>query len=582
LLGSTGSIGRSSTLKVAGRTARRIEVVGLALAGSNVALANRPARPESRRLAIHDPAAPRSCGALPALAVRVHGPDGLIELAALAEADMVLVAIVGTAGLHPALAAIEAGKDIAVASKEILVMAGEVITGRGAASGVRVLPVDSEHNAIFQCLHGHRGGDGGPAADSHRFRRPVPQAGPPSDRRVTPAQALKHPTWDMGPKITIDSATLFNKGLEMIEARWLFDIDMERIDVVVHPQSIVHSMVEFRRRLGARPAEPHGHVFSDPIRAHLAAAGCRQAAAAGFSGPRPARVRGAARRGFPALGLAREAPGSPAAPCPRCSTPPTRWRSMRFAPAGSRSRGSGPVRGHPRVHCGRLPTGCGGAIRGALGLTIRVMRGCGPGWPTRILRSEAMHPAQNAPPRGSAAACGRRLPAVARQRPMAVGDGRGRPPPLGCRPLSGRCGGVFGFVIRALRQAGSGPTGGRGGPAVARNRGEVAAARGYLLASGCGCDRLAVGGEMMKSKPNLTRFTYETTAFQGWRLSISRGGHSFTRYFSDRQFGGERKALAAASAKLEEIKEMLAGAPRKEGKLTPTAVRKAEKLLKDA
>ena len=157
---------------------------------------------------------------------------------------MVLIAIVGTAGLKPALAAIEAGKDIAVASKEILVMAGEAVMTAARRRGVRVLPVDSEHNAIFQCLEGRDSRDvsrliltasGGP------FRRT-----PASElAKVTVAQALKHPTWDMGPKITIDSATLFNKGLEMIEARWLFDVEMARVDVVVHPQSIVHSMVEF-------------------------------------------------------------------------------------------------------------------------------------------------------------------------------------------------------------------------------------------------------------------------------------------------------------------------------------------------
>jgi 1-deoxy-D-xylulose-5-phosphate reductoisomerase len=179
--------------------------------------------------------------------VKVHtGAEGLLELAALPEADIVLVSIVGTAGLHPALAAIEAGKDLAIASKEILVMAGEVITAAAARKGVHLLPVDSEHNAIFQCLDGHRGGDAEVSrlvltASGGPFRKL-----PASELAlVTPGQALKHPTWDMGPKITIDSATLFNKGLEMIEARWLFGIGMERIDVVVHPQSIIHSMVEF-------------------------------------------------------------------------------------------------------------------------------------------------------------------------------------------------------------------------------------------------------------------------------------------------------------------------------------------------
>ena len=155
-----------------------------------------------------------------------------------------LVAIVGTGGLRPALAAIEAGRDLAVASKEILVMAGETVMRAAAARGVRILPVDSEHNAIFQCLEGR---------DPATVRRLILTASGGPFRQwtreqiaaATPAQALKHPTWDMGRKISIDSATLFNKGLEMIEARWLFDVPMSRVDVVVHPQSIVHSMVEF-------------------------------------------------------------------------------------------------------------------------------------------------------------------------------------------------------------------------------------------------------------------------------------------------------------------------------------------------
>ena len=175
------------------------------------------------------------------------GPDGverLVELATHADADLVLIAIVGTGGLRPALAAIEAGKDIAVASKEILVMAGEAVMTAARRKGVKVLPVDSEHNAIFQCLEGR---------DSREVRRLILTASGGPFRTwpaanlgaVTPEQALKHPTWTMGAKITIDSATLFNKGLEMIEARWLFDVEMARVEVIVHPQSIVHSMVEF-------------------------------------------------------------------------------------------------------------------------------------------------------------------------------------------------------------------------------------------------------------------------------------------------------------------------------------------------
>ena len=173
--------------------------------------------------------------------------DGLIRLATLPGADIVLIAIVGTAGLQPALAAIRAGKDIAVASKEILVMAGEIVMSEARKYGVRVLTVDSEHSAIFQCLDGKPSSSvrklwltasGGPFRDGKNW---------PKEKfsEITVEKALKHPSWVMGRKITIDSATLFNKGLEMIEARWLFDIEMARVGVLVHPQSIVHSLVEF-------------------------------------------------------------------------------------------------------------------------------------------------------------------------------------------------------------------------------------------------------------------------------------------------------------------------------------------------
>ena len=246
LLGSTGSIG-TSTLKVARELPDHIEIVALAANGSIEKLAAQARETGVRHVAIYDASKESALRALIPRDVAIHvGAQGLVELATLAEADVVLVAIVGTAGLHPALAAIEAGKNLAIASKEILVMAGEVITAAAKRKGVKLLPVDSEHNAIFQCLDGHRGGEkevsrliltasGGP------FRKL------PADQllHVTPAEALNHPTWDMGPKISIDSATLFNKGLEMIEARWLFGIGMERIDVVIHPQSIIHSMVEF-------------------------------------------------------------------------------------------------------------------------------------------------------------------------------------------------------------------------------------------------------------------------------------------------------------------------------------------------
>ena len=243
ILGATGSIG-TSALKVARDIPDRMEIVGLA-AGSNAeALAAILAETGVKHAAMGDAdAAPRLRALAPAGVAVGAGEEGLVALATLPQADMVLIAIVGTAGLLPALAAIEAGKDIAVASKEILVMAGETIMEAARRKNVRVLPVDSEHNAIFQCLEGIPAAQVGRlilTASGGPFRTwPVEKI-----RAATPAQALKHPTWDMGRKISIDSATLFNKGLEMIEARWLFDIPMDRVDVIIHPQSIIHSMVE--------------------------------------------------------------------------------------------------------------------------------------------------------------------------------------------------------------------------------------------------------------------------------------------------------------------------------------------------
>jgi 1-deoxy-D-xylulose-5-phosphate reductoisomerase len=248
ILGSTGSIGQSALAVVAAHS-DRLRVVALA-AGENIARfveqvahfspdtvamssprAVSDARAELRRRGAEDPARALS------------GPDGLVAVATHPEADVVLFASSGTAALDAVLAAIEAGKTIALANKEILVMAGAIVMDAARAKGVAVLPVDSEHNAIHQCLHGRSPADvrrliltasGGPFRDT-----PVHDIA-----RVTPEEALRHPTWTMGPKITIDSATLMNKGLEVIEARWLFDVAPERIEVLVHPQSIVHSMVE--------------------------------------------------------------------------------------------------------------------------------------------------------------------------------------------------------------------------------------------------------------------------------------------------------------------------------------------------
>jgi 1-deoxy-D-xylulose-5-phosphate reductoisomerase len=244
ILGSTGSIG-TSALKVAQDIPERMEVVALAAMRSVDALVQQVAATGVKHVALADASAAAEARQKLPTDVTVHeGAAGLVDLVQAVEAEMLLVAIVGVAGLAPTLAGIERGMDLAIASKEILVMAGESVMNAARAKGCRVLPVDSEHNAIFQCLEGQQGkavrrilltASGGP------FRQ-LPTDQLPS---VTVKQALKHPTWTMGRKITIDSATLFNKGLEMIEARWLFDVPMPQIEVVVHPQSIVHSMVEF-------------------------------------------------------------------------------------------------------------------------------------------------------------------------------------------------------------------------------------------------------------------------------------------------------------------------------------------------
>jgi len=245
ILGSTGSIGRSA-LSVVDAHADRLEVVGLA-AGSNASLlASQIAHVHPRVAAIATPHgldAVRSHLGSAAAPRLLSGAEGLVAVATHPDVDILLCASSGTAALEAVLAAIEAGKTIALANKEVLVMAGAVVTAAAARRGVTILPVDSEHNAIHQCLHGHRREDvrrliltasGGPFR-SHSAAEL---------KKVGPEDALRHPTWRMGRKITIDSATLMNKGLEVIEARWLFGVGPKQIDVVIHPQSVVHSMVE--------------------------------------------------------------------------------------------------------------------------------------------------------------------------------------------------------------------------------------------------------------------------------------------------------------------------------------------------
>ena len=247
LLGSTGSIG-TSTVKVAEDLPDKIRLLALAAGNNSELLFEQTRKHQPAAISIFDSGKAKELQNTLGLSTRVYsGNEGLIKLATLPEADIVLIAIVGTAGLQPALAAIRAGKDIAVASKEILVMAGEIVMNEERKYGVKVLAVDSEHSAIFQCL------DGKPSSSVRKLWLTA-SGGPfrnktdwPREKfsEITVERALKHPSWVMGRKITIDSATLFNKGLEMIEARWLFDIEMARVGVVVHPQSIVHSMVEF-------------------------------------------------------------------------------------------------------------------------------------------------------------------------------------------------------------------------------------------------------------------------------------------------------------------------------------------------
>jgi len=244
ICGSTGSIGVQA-LDVVARFPDQLEVVGLA-AGRNVALLSeqvRRFRPRVVSVATEE-AARELVGLVGSLVEVLVGDAGSAVIASLPEADFVLAAISGGAGLHSTAAAVRARKPVGLANKESMVLAGELLMREAAQAGVPILPVDSEHSAIFQSLAGHN------RAEVRRLILTAsggPLRGVPREElsAVTPARALKHPNWSMGAKITIDSATLMNKGLEVIEARWLFDIDPRRIDIVVHPQSIVHSMVEY-------------------------------------------------------------------------------------------------------------------------------------------------------------------------------------------------------------------------------------------------------------------------------------------------------------------------------------------------
>jgi len=306
VLGSTGSIG-TSTLDVVAFFPEKFRVLALG-AGRNLDLVEEQVRrfePELVAVASAEGAAELT-RRLPGRCRVVHGQGGLVEAALHPGAELVVCALVGAAGLRSTWAAVDAGRHLALANKESLVVGGALLTARAAETGARILPVDSEHNAIHQCLRGEDArevrrlwltGSGGP------FRtQPLSALA-----EVTPAEALKHPTWRMGPKITVDSATLMNKGLEVIEAHWLFGLPPERIRVVIHPKSVVHSMVEFVD--GSFKAQLGGADMRNPIQYALAwpdrwetslpAFDPVSAGPLEFEEPDPAR--------FPCLGLAFEA-----------------------------------------------------------------------------------------------------------------------------------------------------------------------------------------------------------------------------------------------------------------------------------
>ncbi len=308
LLGSTGSIGRS-TLEVVEHLGD-VQVVGLSARRSVETLAAQVARYHPQAVALEDPGQVRRLqGLLPAGVEVLAGPEGVAALAAHPAADLVLVAVVGVAGLQPTLAALRAGKDVALATKEALVAGGSLVTAQARASGTMLLPVDSEHSAIFQCLQG---------VDRRAVRRIVLTAsgGPFLHRpletlsQAMPEEALSHPTWKMGKKITVDSATLMNKGFEVMEAHWLFDLAAEQIDVVIHPQSLVHGLVELidgsvlaqiappDMRLPIQFALTYPDRRATAIRP-LSWAGSGQGMTMTFAPPEPAR--------YPCLVMAREA-----------------------------------------------------------------------------------------------------------------------------------------------------------------------------------------------------------------------------------------------------------------------------------
>lgn len=270
ILGSTGSIGKNA-LRVVESLRSRFEVIGLAVSQNYQAVLKQAEQFNVRHVAVSNPEMARACALRAPRGVKVHqGPEGVAELAGMEAADIVLCSVVGLSGLAPVMSAVRNGTDVALATKEVLVAAGNVVTEACAKSGSLLLPVDSEHSAIFQCLSakgrgkksevrgqksdvGSKRRDHGRRTDGLGIRKIIVTAsgGPFAARsklnfdKVTVEQALAHPTWNMGKKVTIDSATMMNKGLEIMEAHWLFNVPVDRIEVLVHPESIIHSMVEF-------------------------------------------------------------------------------------------------------------------------------------------------------------------------------------------------------------------------------------------------------------------------------------------------------------------------------------------------
>lgn len=310
ILGATGSIGRAAldVVRQLRNAGTEIRIVGLSARANAGLLAEQVREFRPRAVAVGSPGAAQAFrdAASPWRGTVLAGPDAVVELAGSTEADLVLVAVDGVAGLPPALAALESGKSVALATKEALVAGGELITAAASRAGRRILPVDSEHSAIFQCLAGRAPDDvarlwitasGGP------FRRWSSE----QMAMVTPDEALRHPTWKMGKKVTVDSSTLMNKGLEIIEAHWLFGIPGDRIEIVIHPQSLVHSLVEFVDRsilaqLGPTDMRlPIQYALTYPQRrpAPLEPLDVRRLGTLEFEPPDLAR--------FPCLGHAREA-----------------------------------------------------------------------------------------------------------------------------------------------------------------------------------------------------------------------------------------------------------------------------------